>query len=683
MRRRRRRAGRAAALLLVGAALTGAGAAHADTVSGTRSSKLHERSHEIVVTLDHGHATLRVRRGLYNGGERHDQAELWIDVPETAVATGLRTRGELAGRPRWFAGKLLEAELAAARYRELTGIGGYYPKDPALLSWRSQERLALQVFPVAPSSEKMIEYTFTMPARYEDGRYRVHLPQLGTGERTATYTLEPAHPRDQLFIGDRPVVSGKQVIPGRDGFELSLGRADAPWIEGRLGVSSTGERSLVHFALDGSREFSKIPDNAHVVVVIDASRSRAEDDLGASYSAARAYIDSFQRAQEAPGAKRGRKGARVELLTFDRAVHRHTRGFEKVAKAAARLEGLERDRGNGSALDEALAEAGRLLARAPRGAPRRVLVISDLIVRTGLEVERVAALSKQTGAIVHVARVSDSSPRVIRDDDGSWDRVARVTGGLLWRAAANERLEAVDAEHRELFEEWARPRQIDKLSVVAQGAAELSHPEIFREGQGFEWFELRDASVKHVRVQGELWSAPVSEVFTPRRAEGELWSALVFGGELLDELSEAEMMPLALRGGAVSPVTSYLAIEPGVRPSTEGLEWGEGSGAGFGGFGRRVPRVRQARARVAGAPPDRQGWLEDQLGHAWRVCGGQGRVGAVELESTWREVVEVRSVTVEGAPEPVLETCVREASWGLDLPPMFTQARMGWTVRLR
>ena len=31
-------------------------------------------------------------------------------------------------------------------------------------------------------------------------------------------------------------------------------------------------------------------------------------------------------------------------------------------------------------------------------------------------------------------------------------------------------------------------------------------------------------------------------------------------------------MILARHGGAVSPVTSYLAIEPGVRPSTEGIE---------------------------------------------------------------------------------------------------------------
>ena len=47
------------------------------------------------------------------------------------------------------------------------------------------------------------------------------------------------------------------------------------------------------------------------------------------------------------------------------------------------------------------------------------------------------------------------------------------------------------------------------------------------------------------------------------------------------------MMRAAAAGGAVSPVTSYLSIEPGTRPSTEGFgeEFGTG-GPGLAGFGR-------------------------------------------------------------------------------------------------
>ena len=155
------------ALSLAGPSLAGA-----EEVMGTRSEELVERSHEIRLTLEHGVASLRVRRTVHNGGPRHDQAMFWIDVPPAAVATGLRTKGTLGGRPHWFEGDLLEAEAAAERYRELTGIGGYYPKDPALLSWRDQSYLALQVFPVAPDSDKTIEYTLEMPARWEGVRFQ-------------------------------------------------------------------------------------------------------------------------------------------------------------------------------------------------------------------------------------------------------------------------------------------------------------------------------------------------------------------------------------------------------------------------------------------------------------------------------------------------------------------------------
>jgi hypothetical protein len=97
-----------------------------------------------VLTLQPDHAELVVHRSFWNGANASDQATLYIELPEGAVATRLRTRGIGPNAP-WFEGELLEAEEAARRYQELTGLGGYYPKDPALLSWRGQRHLALQV----------------------------------------------------------------------------------------------------------------------------------------------------------------------------------------------------------------------------------------------------------------------------------------------------------------------------------------------------------------------------------------------------------------------------------------------------------------------------------------------------------------------------------------------------------
>src|SRR5689334_5317639 len=93
--------------------------ASGDSFHATRSEKLVEKSHRIDIQLGHGYADLRVRRTVHNGGPRHDQATFYIDMPRGAVAVGLRTLGVMDGKPHWFAGELLEAEAAAARYQEL------------------------------------------------------------------------------------------------------------------------------------------------------------------------------------------------------------------------------------------------------------------------------------------------------------------------------------------------------------------------------------------------------------------------------------------------------------------------------------------------------------------------------------------------------------------------------------
>src|SRR5690606_3645368 len=151
-----------------------------------------------------------------------------------------------------------------------------------------------------------------------------------------------------------------------------------------------------------------------------------------------------------------------------------------------------------------------------------------------------------------------------RDDAHAWSPAVRSTGGLVWDAAigGGER----PGRSRAVFEEWVRPLRIDHLRVVAPGLVEgdLDLPRSLDEGEGLRDLRLHTAALPFVRVEGELWAAPLREVFRRDVAHGRLWSALVFGSTLLHELSEEEMMPLAMAGRAVSPVTSYLAIEPGV-----------------------------------------------------------------------------------------------------------------------
>jgi hypothetical protein len=161
-------------------------------------------------------------------------------------------------------------------------------------------------------------------------------------------------------------------------------------------------------------------------------------------------------------------------------------------------------------------------------------------------------------------------------------------------------------------------------------------------------------------------------------AESRLWSALTFGNDLLGQLSEPEMMVLARHGRAVSPVTSYLAVEPGVRPSTEGFEedgglgalGGSGYGDGAGGLGGSY-----CRARV---PFDRAAWLRQALAGARRACGYAGRV-SIEVETTRAEVVDVPRVQGDSSGD---RRCLEEAAWSLELPSDFSAEHDDYEIAL-
>jgi len=658
--------------LAVGAALAlWTGAAWADQVSGTRSNEVYERSHDVLLTMHRGWAELRVRRSVENLGKRHDQALFWIDVPSGAVATGLRTLGGSAGRPHWFAGELMEAEAAAARYRELTGIGGYYPKDPALLSWRSQELLALQVFPVPPGETKTVEYTLRIPTHYEHGAHRLALPGLGTDELAAAVVLAAPTGADVLRIDGRRAARGASLHtqPGKSA-EVSLTPKMREPIGGELAVASTGDRRWVtRFVFEAAPHVEEIPKRASIVVAIDASRSVSSRDLDAAKAATAAYLSHFSDAE-------------VEVLVFSRTAQRRYGRFVSVKRARSDLETMTIEQKNGSDVDAALAEAEKIVARAPAGRPRRIVLVTDGMVRSSLKPERIRGALGQSGAIVHVGILHAGANALTRDDHHPWAPAVRSTGGLVWNAwaasdAGSERL-------RDTYEEWARPVRVDHVRLyspdIEMGADIDAPPNTLNEGESITRAFVAKRDVSWVRVEGELWARHVERVARPDAAAAKRWSALVFGSPLLDELTEPEMMTLAMRGGAVSPVTSYLAIEPGVRPSTEGLEWG----ASGSGFGAGVPRVRMGATSASGRAPyiDRDAWLTAALSRSYQACGGASGTATLRLETTFAEVVDVPHAELAGPPDPLLGRCLSEAAWDLVLPSGFDQEWESFTLYL-
>jgi hypothetical protein len=294
-----------------------------------------------------------------------------------------------------------------------------------------------------------------------------------------------------------------------------------------------------------------------------------------------------------------------------------------------------------------------------------VVVVTDTLTRSELTPAKIGAASWKSGAVVHVAVVADGAPSVMRDDDSPWATLPRRTGGLFWNGAASW---PIDTSTRTVFEEWARPTRIDKLVVKGLSGTFIA-PEMLGEGEGIEHFVLADTGTTRVEITGELWSKPLRAVAMPTAEQGKLASALIFGSSLWSDLSEDEQMKVALLGGAVSPVTSYLAIEPGVRPSNEGLDWGtvgHADGIGLGqGFGNGHGRMAGSGTRRT---VDKNAWLRAQLLSAMRMCSPSSRAVTATLEATLDEIVDVGPVELSPSHDAKNESCVREELWKITLP---------------
>ena len=127
-------------------------------------------------------------------------------------------------------------------------------------------------------------------------------------------------------------------------------------------------------------------------------------------------------------------------------------------------------------------------------------------------------------------------------------------------------------------------------------------------------------------------------------------------------------------GRAVSPVTSYVAFEPGTRPSTIGLErmglgglGTSGFGAGGGSMGGSVRTPPDPMLLVAAAAQRCVDRLHPPTGWSVRLT----------MESTFDEVVDV--IVDDGSSSPLV-TCLTDAVWAAELTDDFDLERETFTL---
>jgi hypothetical protein len=150
-----------------------------------------------------------------------------------------------------------------------------------------------------------------------------------------------------------------------------------------------------------------------------------------------------------------------------------------------------------------------------------------------------------------------------------------------------------------------------------------------------------------------------------------------------DELSDQEQRELAFRGGAVTKFTSYLAVEPGVRPSTAGIDR-SGDGIGLGGIGTLGHGAGMGSGRRLGVTSlfEPEKWLQLQLERARAACGAEGVGVQVKFETTGIELVDLPEL--ETTPKDAEATsCIAEELWTVELPSAFQRwRRHDWEVML-
>ncbi|HWB82475.1 MAG TPA: vWA domain-containing protein [Nannocystaceae bacterium] len=635
---------------LVGA--LGSSSAHADGFI--------ETTHEISVDLHESHATAIVSRTFAT--EYDAPIEAHVHFAAAGIATALRTRGNDG---RWYGGELHDVEAAVDTYWKLTGSQKVVPgivlprqrvsarvDDPALLMW-SPTGLDLYAYPVTIATPRSVEYTLQIPYEYADGADRAW---IATGEEQL---LAPRVRIASMARGMIARIAGERVVRGSEvdtiadeGVEILIERA-RPQLAIDFGTTRAGQRWFSRVSVQASSELGRDPARTHAVIVLDRSRSMGPDSMNAAKAMLLAYLDRLTEVD----------GAKVEIIGFDREVWAEHGAFVSPAVARDALAKAELSLRNGSALPGALALATKRLASAPRGAPRRAIVVSDATLAPHDEA-RIARSIASTGALVHLVDViGDRTTALDRAPDHRLSDVVADTGGVVWVAT----VEPDQSDLAGTFDALVRPDRIDEFAVRVDGELESLVGEAvwLPSGAGTLDVRVRERAPRRVTAEGMLWGTPVRVDAGRSASMDREWTRLA-AAYLVDELDDDEITDVARRSGAVSPKTALLALEPGVMPSEAPATVADGerrftsrvSSCGFGGW------VASGGFGRYSLDHDEAEWIRIAVAEAAKSCGVT--TYEVALTTSYAEVLAVDAVQ---APDDADVACLSDAVWSLELPP--------------
>ncbi|MFO0616988.1 MAG: vWA domain-containing protein [Polyangiaceae bacterium] len=616
-----------------------------------------EQPRAIDVVLHPTYADVSVMVSIAN-----DEPAQMLDV-YTPLGGGFATDLSVMIAGQWRRARFVETAQATGLFQAAFDGSGEGNPAGAIWAWESPYSSQISVALPAKAPTSLVYAVIVPIDERSSGRCAVSLDGFATSPGGMTH-IRLAEGLSSLVVDGVRSVDGTAAVDAAAGSAVSFEAPTTETISGDIAVlratdpgsaksaTDKGDRAVIDAYFDTATRLGEVPRDAHVVVVVDGSKSLDAPDRDAMLSAARGYVSHFE----------GR-GGKVAIVTFDRRVT--SSAFLEPSEATEALAALvTRAPRNGSNMDEALVEAGRLLA--PHPGARRIVVLGDLEAPKRIHPDDLAGVLP-ANTLLHVVRIDGASTASLSRDDGTlWSPLARSTGGLAWGAFADSDLEASHA----VFEELARPMRLDGVRVspaLAEGdprtAGDLGS---IPEGQRYAGTVIAPITATSLTVEGELWATPVTRTIAGSSGYRKLAAGRVFSSRgRVDEVEPGRRKELALLAHALSPDTSFVFVE-GTGGALEYSSSGEPGRLG-GSHRTKPPRVRMGSSSLDEFDAD--GWLARALHPLAAACGvtefGELRV---RIESTEDEIADVG---VTGAPSPAIESCVVEAAWELDLDPTF------------
>ena len=465
------------------------------------------------------------------------------------------------------------------------------------------------------------------------------------GSRPSVDARPAAIPQPSEGDADMASIAVVPVRTNETATQLRLGR-----------VALLPDKHFTRVELDVARTLAALPRGQSVVFAIDASHTMGRDGIEAQLRLARAYLSHVP-------------DARFALVGYRRQAELWS-DFAPAAAFDARVAALTEARrapDNGSFLDAGAALGVQLLNQV-EGPKALVLMTDDRLRPVWSNAEALPHIgSLPLEATVHLVELAkNGEPGLVeleRNDAHRLFPLAKRRGGVAVVGSGLQRGKRSLIRDEALY--LVRPNRLDhpSFSTPIEGLSlEMSATgrSAIAEGTSIRFMNGVPAAPTALTLRGQLWSREVSYEAVTAEPFNRATAAFVFSLDHHRSLSTLEQLSIAMYAGAVSPVTSYLAVEPGVRPSTEGLQ-----------RGLLVPRIRAGKAGVGmGTIGLGSAMSIDWKKIAWTVRDACRQVRADEevalitLDYQDHEIADVRR---RSAPTPYLD-CIVEAIWKQQLP---------------